>query len=66
MKYFIYSSNSILITYNSDINSDLIQVLSSLKSKIEIDYKEYLIDTVQSINSLLVVFDSNKIWINKY
>ena len=61
MKYFIYSANSILISSDSDINSDLIQVLSSLKSIIEIDYKEYLIDTVQSINSLLVVFDSNKI-----
>ena len=66
MKYFIYSSNSILITYNSDINSDLIQVLSSLKSKLEIDFEEYLIDTVQSINSLLVVFDSNKISVDDF
>jgi inhibitor of KinA len=66
MKYFIYNANSILISSDSDINSDLIQVLTSLKSKIEIDYKEYLIDTVQSINSLLVVFDSNKISVDDF
>ena len=66
MKYFIYSSNSILITYNSEINSDLIQVISYIKNKIEIDYKEYLIDTVQSINSLLIVFDRKKISFDEF
>ena len=44
MKYFIYNANSILISSDSDINSDLIQVLSSLKSKIEIGSNELMKD----------------------
>tara|TARA_B100001059_G_scaffold52327_1_gene46036 strand:- start:5225 stop:5926 length:702 start_codon:yes stop_codon:yes gene_type:complete len=66
MKYFVYSANSILITSNSAINSELIQVLSSIKKTIEIDYKEYLIDTVQSINSLLIIFDRKKISLDDF
>ena len=66
MKYFIYGTNSILITFTSAINSDLIQVISCIKNTIEIDYKEYLIDTVQSINSLLIVFDRKKISLDEF
>ena len=66
MKYFVYSENSILITSNSPINSELIQVLASIKNTIEIDYKEYLIDTVQSINSLLIIFDRKKISLDDF
>jgi inhibitor of KinA len=66
MKYFVYSANSILITSNSAINTELIQVLSSIKKTIEIDYKEYLIDTVQSINSLLIIFDRKKISLDDF
>ena len=61
MKYFIYNENSILITFNSEINSEFIYTISSLRTKIENDFKEYLIDTVQSINSLLIVYERNKI-----
>ena len=66
MKYFIYGTNSILITFTSAINSDLIQVISCIKNTIESDYKEYLIDTVQSINSLLIVFDRKKISLDEF
>ena len=61
MKYFIYSENSILITINHKINDELILFISSIKNKIDKDLKEYLVEVVQSINSLLIIFDKNKI-----
>ena len=64
MKYFIYNENSILITFDSNINSELVYKISSLRIKIEHDFNEYLIDAVQSINSLLIIFKRNKISAN--
>jgi len=64
MKYFIYNENSILITFDSNINSELVYEISSLRIKIEHDFNEYLIDAVQSLNSLLIIFKRNKISAN--
>lgn len=61
MKYFIYNENSILITINHKINDELILFISSIKNKIDKDLKDYLEEVVQSINSLLIIFDKNKI-----
>jgi inhibitor of KinA len=66
MKYFIYNENSILITFDSKINSELVYKISSLRIKIEDDFNEYLIDAVQSINSLLIIFKRNKISTNDF
>ena len=66
MKYFIYNENSILITFDSNINSELVYKISSLRIKIEHDFNEYLIDAVQSINSLLIIFKRNKISTNDF
>ena len=66
MKYFIYNENSILITFNSDINTELIYKISSIKFNIEFELKEYLIESIQSINSLLIIFNRNKISTNNF
>ena len=59
--YFIFSERSILISYNSPINSKLVSNISDTRKRILTQKNAYILDIVQSINSLLVIFDSSKI-----
>ena len=59
--YFIFSERSILISYNSPINSKLVLNISNTRKRILTHKNDYILDIVQSINSLLVIFDSSKI-----
>ena len=59
--YFIFSERSILISYNSPINSKLVLNISNTRKRILTQKNAYILDIVQSINSLLVIFDSSKI-----
>ena len=59
--YFVYNESSILISYDCPINSKLISDLSNAKKRIEIKLNDCIVEIVQSINSLLVIFDVTKI-----
>ena len=59
--YFIFSERSILISYNSPINSKLVSNISDTRKRILTQKNAYILDIVQSINSLLIIFDSSKI-----
>ena len=59
--YFIFSERSILISYNSPINSKLVLNISDTRKRILTQKNAYILEIVQSINSLLVIFDSSKI-----
>ena len=59
--YFIFSERSILISYNSPINSKFFLNISNTRKRILTHKNDYILDIVQSINSLLVIFDSSKI-----
>jgi len=59
--YLIFSERSILISYNSPINSKLVLNISDTRKRILTQKNAYILDIVQSINSLLVIFDSSKI-----
>ena len=59
--YFIFSERSILISYNSPINSKLVLNISNTRKRILTHKNDYILDIVQSINSLLVIFDSSRI-----
>ena len=60
-KYFVFNESSILISYDCSINSKLISDLSNAKKRIEIKLNDCIVEIVQSINSLLVIFDVTKI-----
>ena len=60
-KYFVFNESSILISYDCPINSRLISDLSNDKKRIEIKLNDCIVEIVQSINSLLVIFDITKI-----
>ena len=60
-KYFVFNESSILISYDCPINSKLISNLSNAKKRIEIKLNDCIVEIVQSINSLLVIFDVTKI-----
>ncbi len=62
--YFVFNERSILISYNHSINSKLISNLSNTKKTIETHLNDCIIEVVQSINSLLIIFDINKISAN--
>ena len=62
--YFVYNERSILISYNYPINSKLISNLSNTRKTIETHLNDCIIEVVQSINSLLIIFDINKISAN--
>ena len=62
--YFVFNERSILISYNHSINSKLISNLSNTRKTIETHLNDCLIEVVQSINSLLIIFDINKISAN--
>ena len=59
--YFVYNESSILISYDCPINSKLISDLSNAKKRIEINLNDCIVEIVQSINSLLVIYDIAKI-----
>ena len=62
--YFIFNERSILISYNHSINSKLISNLSNTRKTIVTHLNDCIIEVVQSINSLLIIFDINKISAN--
>ena len=62
--YFVFNERSILISYNHSINSKLISNLSNTRKTIETHLNDCIIEVVQSINSLLIIFDINKISAN--
>ncbi|MBJ34980.1 MAG: allophanate hydrolase [Flavobacteriaceae bacterium] len=59
--YFILNENSILIQYDHPIDSELVYTISNDKINIEKNIKDCIFEIVQSINSLLVIFDKNKV-----
>jgi len=63
--YFIFNENSILISYDNQIDSELVYVISNNKINIEKNIKGCIIEIVQSINSLLIIFDKDRISMNK-
>lgn len=65
-KYFIFNENSILISYDLPINSKLTNIISNNKVNIEKNFKNNIVDIVQSINSLLIIFDNDKISIKTF
>lgn len=65
IKYFIFNENSILISYDHQIDSELVYTISNNKINIEKHIKECIIEIVQSINSLLIIFDKNKVNANE-
>ena len=62
--YFVFNERSILISYNYPINSKLISNLSNTRKTIVTHLNDCVIEVVQSINSLLIIFDINKISAN--
>ena len=62
--YFVFNERSILISYNYPINSKLISNLSNTRKTIVTHLNDCIIEVVQSINSLLIIFDINKISAN--
>ena len=62
--YFVFNERSILISYNHSINSKLISNLSNTRKTIVTHLNDCIIEVVQSINSLLIIFDINKISAN--
>ncbi len=59
--YFVFSDRSILISYNCEINFKLISHISNTKERIQINLNDCIVEIVQSISSLLVIFDISKI-----
>ena len=59
--YFVFNESSILISYNCPTNSKLISNISNTKKRIVTHMNDCIIDIVQSINSILVIFDRTKI-----
>ena len=48
--YFIFSERSILISYNSPINSKLVLNISDTRKRILTQKNAYILEIVQSIN----------------
>jgi inhibitor of KinA len=65
IRYFIFNENSILISYDHQIDSELVYSISNNKINIEKHIKGCIIEIVQSINSLLIIFDKNKVTANE-
>jgi inhibitor of KinA len=64
-RYFIFNENSILISYDHHIDSELVYTISNYKINIEKHIKGCIIEIIQSINSLLIIFNKDKISINE-
>ncbi len=65
MEFFNLSENSLLITWNSEINSNLTRLISSYKAEILTICKNDIQDCVQSISSILIIIDLNRISISE-
>ena len=63
--YFIYNESSILISYDNPIDSELVYTISNYKINIEKHIKGCIIEIVQSINSLLIIFNKDKVSSNE-
>ena len=57
----VFNEESILIQWNDKVNINLINSIISYKNLIEQELSEILIECVQSINSMMVIYNSNKI-----
>jgi inhibitor of KinA len=57
----VFNEESILIQWNDKVDIKLIDSIISYKNLIEKELKEILIECVQSINSMMVIYNSNKI-----
>ena len=57
----VFNEESILIQWNDKISIKLIDSIISYKNLIEQELSEILIECVQSINSMMVIYNSNKI-----
>ena len=57
----VFNEESILIQWNDKVNINLIDSIISYKNLIEQELSEILIECVQSINSMMVIYNSNKI-----
>ena len=64
-RYFIFNENSILISYDNQVDSELVYTISNHKINIEKHIKGCIIEIVQSINSLLIIFDKDRISMNE-
>ena len=62
--YSVFNETSILISYNSSINFKLINKISNTEKRIATHLNDFIIEVVQSINSLLIIFDLTKISAN--
>jgi len=60
MEFFNLSENSLLIKWNGEINSNLTKLISSYKDEISSICKNDIKDCVQSISSILIIFDLNR------
>jgi len=65
IKYFVFNENSILMSFNNQVNSQLNNIISNAKNIIETDLTDCIKEIVQSINSLLIIFDRSKISANE-
>ena len=65
MEFFNLNENSLLITWNSEINSSLTRLISSYKAEILSICKNDIQDCVQSISSILIIIDLNRISISE-
>jgi KipI family sensor histidine kinase inhibitor len=57
----VFNEESILIQWNDKVDINLIDSIISYKNLIEQELSEILIECVQSINSMMVIYNSNKI-----
>ena len=57
----VFNEESILIQWNDKVSIKLIDSIISYKNLIEKELKEVLIECVQSINSMMVIYNPNKI-----
>ena len=57
----VFNEESILIQWNDKVSIKLIDSIISYKNLIEKELKEALIECVQSINSMMVIYNPNKI-----
>ena len=61
ISFRVFNEESILIQWNDKVNINLINSIISYKNLIEQELSEILIECVQSINSMMVIYNSNKI-----
>ena len=61
ISFRVFNEESVLIHWNDKINIKLIDSIISYKNLIEKELKNVLIECVQSINSMMVIYDPNKI-----